>query len=241
MDCLLDQPRCGQPRYGKTMSAFYLPTFNNQPLWQLAVTHRSYAKEHDCEDNERLEFLGDAILTFLSGEYLYQRYPERPEGELTSLRAALVDENQLSYFASQLKLQDHLRLSRGAEKSDSRSSKRVLCSTFEALIGAIFLDSGQDIARLRAYVIPMFDSVADDVSATAIHINYKSRFQIWSLEQLGEVPTYQIVASSGPDHAKQFTAEVRVKGLLYGRGNGRRKQDAEKKAAQAALKKVGVG
>mgnify|MGYP001801280037 FL=1 len=117
----------------------------------------------------------------------------------------------------------------------------MLCSTFEALIGAIVLDSGQDIDSLRAYVIPMFDSVADDVSATAIHINYKSRFQIWSLEQLGEVPTYQIVASSGPDHAKQFTAVVRVKGLLYGRGNGRRKQDAEKKAAQAALKKVGVG
>jgi ribonuclease-3 len=86
----------------------------------------------------------------------------------------------------------------------------------------------------------MFDSVAETVSETAIQINYKSRFQIWSLDQLGEVPTYQIIDASGPDHAKQFTAEVRVKGLLYGRGKGRRKQDAGKKAAQAALKKVGV-
>lgn len=222
------------------MRPFHLPTFSDQSLWQLAITHKSYAKEHDCEDNERLEFLGDAILTFLSGEYLYQRYPERPEGALTPLRAALVDENQLSHFASELQLQKYLRLSRGAENSDSRNSKRVLCSTFEALIGAYFLDSGQNIEKVRDYVTPMFDSVAETVSETAIHINYKSRFQIWALDQLGEVPSYNIIAASGPDHAKQFTAEVRVKGLLYGRGNGRRKQDAEKKAAQAALKKVGI-
>ncbi|MEA5464283.1 ribonuclease III [Leptothoe sp. PORK10 BA2] len=223
------------------MSTFHLPTFNDPHLWQLAITHKSYAKEHECEDNERLEFLGDAILTFLSGEYLYQRYPDRPEGELTPLRAALVDENQLSHFASQLQLQKYLRLSRGAENSDSRNSKRVLCSTFEALIGAYFLDSGQDVDTLRAYVLPMFDSVADIVSETAIQINYKSRFQIWSLEQLGEVPTYTIIAANGPDHAKQFTAEVWVKGSCYGRGKGRRKQDAEKQAALAALKHVGMG
>ena len=222
------------------MSTFYLPTFNDKSLWQLAITHKSYAKEHDCDDNERLEFLGDAILTFLSGEYLYQRYPERAEGELTPLRASLVDESQLSHFASQLQLQDYLRLSRGAENSDSRNSKRVLCSTFEALIGAYFLDRNQDINTVRAYVVPMFDSVAATVSETALHINYKSRFQIWSLDQLGEVPSYTIIGATGPDHAKQFTAEVRVKGLLYGRGKGRRKQDAEKQAAQAALKKVGV-
>ncbi|MEM9808060.1 MAG: ribonuclease III [Cyanobacteria bacterium P01_D01_bin.56] len=222
------------------MSIFHLPTFQDPSLWQLAITHKSYAQEHECEDNERLEFLGDAILTFLSGEYLFKRYPDRPEGELTPLRAALVDENQLSHFASELQLQQHLRLSRGAENSDSRNSKRVLCSTFEALIGAYFLDCGQDINAVRDYVIPMFDSVAETVSETAIHINYKSRFQIWSLDQLGEVPAYDIIAATGPDHAKQFTAEVRVKGLLYGRGKGRRKQDAEKQAAKAALRKVGA-
>ncbi|MBX2864474.1 MAG: ribonuclease III [Leptolyngbyaceae cyanobacterium MAG.088] len=222
------------------MDPFYLPTFTDQPLWELAVTHKSYAKEHNCEDNERLEFLGDAILTFLSGEYLYQRYPDRPEGELTPFRAALVDEKQLSHFARQLHLQTYLRLSRGAENSDSRNSQRVLCSTFEALIGAYFLDSDQNIETIRDYIIPMFDSVVDAVSKTAIQINYKSRFQIWSLDQLGEVPTYNIIDAIGPDHAKQFTAEVRVKGLLYGRGKGRRKQDAEKQAAQVALRKVGV-
>lgn len=222
------------------MSTFYLPTFSDQALWQLAITHKSYGKEHGCADNERLEFLGDAILTFLSGEYLYQRYPERPEGELTPLRAALVDESQLSYFASQLELQNHLRLSRGAENSDSRNSKRVLCSTFEALVGAYFLDSGQNIDAVRAYVLPMFDSVANTVSETAIQINYKSRFQIWALDQLGEVPSYRIIAATGPDHAKQFTAEVWVKNQFYGRGQGRRKQDAEKQAAQAALDKVGT-
>lgn len=223
------------------MSTFYLPTFTNKYLWQLAITHKSYAKEYNCKDNERLEFLGDAILTFLSGEYLYQRYPDRSEGELTPMRAALVDENQLSHFARQLQLQTHLRLSRGAENSDSRSSKRVLCSTFEALIGAYFLDSGHNVEVIRSYIVPMFDSVANTVSETAIQINYKSRFQSWALDQLGEIPTYKIIADSGPDHAKEFTAEVRVKGLLYGRGNGRRKQDAEKKAAKAALKKIGIG
>ena len=151
-----------------------------------------------------------------------------------------MDENQLSNFASELRLQKHLRLSRGAENSDSRNSKRVLCSTFEALVGAYFLDCGQDINAERDYIIPMFNSVAETVSETAIQINYKSRFQIWSLDQLGEVPAYEIIAATGPDHAKQFTAEVRVKGLLYGRGKGRRKQDAEKQAAKAALKKVGA-
>ncbi|MEO0869648.1 MAG: ribonuclease III [Cyanobacteria bacterium J06642_11] len=222
------------------MSIFFLPSFHDHNLWQLAITHKSYAKEHECEDNERLEFLGDAILTFLSGEYLYSRYPNRPEGELTPLRAALVDENQLSYFATQLQLQRHLRLSRGAENSDSRNSKRVLCSTLEALVGAYFLDCDQNIDAVRDYITPMFDSVAETVGETALQINYKSRFQVWSLEQLGEVPTYNIIAATGPDHAKEFTAEVRVKGLLYGRGRGRRKQDAEKQAAKAALKKVGM-
>lgn len=220
------------------MEQFQLPEFRDLTLWQLAITHKSYAREHGGGDNERLEFLGDAILTFLSGEYLYCRYPDRSEGELSPLRAALVDEQQLSYFADRLGLQQRLRLSRGAEKNNSRHSRRVLCSTFEAMIGAYFLDCDRNVDPVRAYVIPLFDSVAEQVNNTALQVNYKSRFQIWALDQLGLVPSYTIISATGPDHAKQFTAEVRVKGLLYGRGQGRRKQDAEKNAARAALKKV---
>ncbi|NEP16907.1 MAG: ribonuclease III [Leptolyngbya sp. SIO4C1] len=219
------------------MNAFYLPAFKSKALWQQAVTHKSHAKEQaqPGQDNERLEFLGDAILTFLSGQYLYQRYPERSEGELTPLRAALVDEKQLSHFAKRLNLQTHLRLSLGAENSGGRQSKRLLCSAFEAIVGAYFLDTGSDIQAVRDYVWPMFDAVAQQVDQTALQVNFKSRLQAWALEATGEVPQYIIIHETGPDHAKAFTAEVRIQGKAYGQGSGRKKQDAEKQAAQAAL------
>jgi ribonuclease-3 len=222
------------------MSVFYIPTFRNPTLWQQAMTHRSYAKEQGegVPDNERLEFLGDAILTFLSGEYLFQRYPDRAEGELTPLRAALVDEKQLSYFAQQLGLADHLKLSLGAENSGGRQSNRLLCSAFEALIGAYYLDCDRTLQPIHDYVLPMFDTVAEQVSQTALQINYKSRLQEWALEHLSQIPEYIILQESGPDHAKQFTAEVRICGKAYGQGTGRRKQDAEKQAARVALEWV---
>ncbi|MEO1401204.1 MAG: ribonuclease III [Cyanobacteria bacterium J06635_1] len=222
------------------MEIFYIPPFEDMTLWQRAMTHKSYAKEHPSEgvDNERLEFLGDAILTFISGEYLFQRYPDRPEGELTPLRAALVDEAQLSHFAKELGLQQHLRLSLGAENSGGRKSDRLLCSAFEAIVGAYFIDMGNDIQAIRDYVWPMFDAVADKVSKTAFQVNFKSRLQTWALEHVGVVPEYHIIQESGPDHAKEFTAEVRIQGKAYGQGTGRRKQDAEKQAAQAALEEM---
>ncbi|MEM9908353.1 MAG: ribonuclease III [Cyanobacteria bacterium P01_D01_bin.44] len=222
------------------MEIFYIPPFQDMGLWQQAMTHKSYAKEHESEgpDNERLEFLGDAILTFISGEYLFHRYPDRPEGELTPLRAALVDEDQLSHFAKALDLQHHLRLSLGAENSGGRKSDRLLCSAFEAIVGAYFLDTGNDIQAIRDYVWPMFDEVAPDTLRTALQVNFKSRLQTWALEHVGVVPEYHIIQESGPDHAKEFTAEVRIQGKAYGQGTGRRKQDAEKQAAQAALEEM---
>ncbi|MEO0459098.1 MAG: ribonuclease III [Cyanobacteria bacterium P01_A01_bin.114] len=222
------------------MTIFQIPPFQNKTLWQQAITHKSYAKEHESEgsDNERLEFLGDAILTFISGEYLFQRYPDRPEGELTPLRAALVDEAQLSHFATELHLQHHLRLSLGAENSGGRQSNRLLCSAFEAIIGAYFLDTGSDIQAIRNYVWPMFDVVAPEVLKTALQVNFKSRLQAWSLEHMGVVPQYNIIHESGPDHAKAFTAAVQIQGRVYGQGTGRKKQDAEKQAAQTALKGI---
>ena len=179
-------------------------------------------------DNERLEFLGDAILTFLCGEFLFARYPDQPEGALTPLRASLVDATQLGKFAVELSLRQHLRLGRGVEGSGGRDNARLLSSAFEALVGAYFLDQRSHVDPVRQFVFPLFDSVVETLADPTQNINEKSALQEWALAELGIIPTYEIVAESGPDHAKEFTAVVRIDGNEYGRGQGRRKQDAEK-------------
>ncbi len=225
------------------MAVFSLPKFKDESLWQQAMTHRSYANEHFQKSdhptlhNERLEFLGDAILTFVSGAYLYQRYPERTEGELTPLRAALVNEPQLCYFAQQLGLGSSLRLGKGAVQEGSRQSPRLLCSAFEAMIGAYFLDAGGDAKAVAAYVLPMFDAVIEQ--AVEQELNAKSRLQELAQKLLGEVPEYVLFSSSGPDHAKTFLVEVRIDQKPYGQGQGSSKKEAEKAAAKAALKNFG--
>ena len=218
------------------MTAFSLPTFRDHSLWQQAMTHRSFVNEHPaacCEHNERLEFLGDAILTFVSGAYLYTRYPERSEGELTPIRAALVDQSQLCHFARSLGLGKHLRLGKGADQEGGRKSARLLCSAFEALVGAYFLDTEGNVQAVSDYVLPMFDAVV--ARAIQQSTDPKSRLQEWAHESLGTTPEYTVVSSIGPDHAKTFTVEVRVAGKAYGKGQGRSKKEAEKAAAAAAI------
>ena len=218
-----------------------LPQFQNPALFIQAMTHKSYAREHPKAggDNERLEFLGDAILTFLCGEFLFARYPEKPEGALTPLRASLVDATQLGKFAVELSLRQHLRLGRGVEGSDGRNNPRLLSSAFEALVGAYFLDQRSQIDPVREFVFPLFASVVQTLADPTQNINEKSAFQEWALAELGVIPVYEIVAESGPDHAKEFTAVVSIDGKLYGQGQGRRKQDAEKAAAREALRRLG--
>ncbi|WAL59408.1 ribonuclease III [Thermocoleostomius sinensis] len=221
---------------------FDLPLFRDRTLLQQALTHRSYVNEHPNtgEHNERLEFLGDAVLNFLSGEILYKRYPHQPEGALTPLRSALVDEKQLANFALLLELGNQLRLGRGAERDGGRHNQNLLSSTFEAVIGAYFLDTGPEIAAVRAYVEPLFTSVLDKWDLLPPTVNAKSCFQEWALATYGENPQYVITDQTGPDHAKEFTAEVRLGGSSYGKGKGRRKQDAEKQAAEDALRNLGL-
>lgn len=218
-----------------------LPDFRDQALFQQAMTHRSYVNEFPevRQHNERLEFLGDAVLNFLSGEFLYKRYANKPEGELTPLRSALVDEKQLAQFAVYVGLAQHLKLGKGAEKEGGRQNANLLSSAFEALIGAYFLDVDSDIDQVRAYVEPLFASAMDTLAAT-VSTNFKSRFQVWALAQHQENPQYVIVGQTGPDHAREFTAEVYVAGKHYGSGKGRRKQDAEKDAARDALQGLGL-
>ncbi len=217
------------------MSIFSLPPFTNQALWQQSMTHSSFINEQPSagEHNERLEFLGDAILNFVSGAYLYQRYPDLSEGELTPLRAALVDEPQLCYFARSLGLGEQLRLGKGADQEGSRQSSRLLCSAFEAMIGAYFLDAGRDVSAVQAYVLPMFDTVVEQ--ALQAGINAKSRLQELTQKRFGEVPAYVLLRSEGPDHAKEFVVEVRLNHQPYGCGHGHSKKDAEKMAAQLTL------
>lgn len=220
------------------MSEFALPSFKDPALWQQAMTHSSFTNEQpNTQHNERLEFLGDAILNFLSGDYLYTHYPNRPEGDLSQMREALVDEAQLCHFAQKLDLGQHLRLGKGALQNQGRNSARLLCSAFEAMVGAYFLDSGKDANIVRSYVWVLFDSVIETVTANDIK-NEKSRLQEWSQKRFGETPEYVTVSSTGPDHNREFLVAVIIGERTYGQGHGRSKKDAQKSAARAALEAI---
>lgn len=220
-----------------------LPTFNNPALRIAAFTHRSYAHEHPeaGEDNERLEFLGDAVLGFIVGRMLYQRYPHLREGQLTRLRSQLVNnERQLAEFALALGVDRHLLLGKGAERDGSRRNPDLLSDALEAIIGAYCLDAGID--AVRAFLEPLFAPVADRyVAAAHLDTNTKGRLQEWALAAIGELPRYAIVGESGQDHGKEFTAEVWVGDRSYGRGKGPSKKAAEKAAARAALDRARGG
>jgi ribonuclease-3 len=215
-----------------------LPLFHNPLLLQQALTHKSYRQSHpDVEgDNERLEFLGDAVLDFLSAEFYFKVYPNQAEGELTALRAALVSEPQLAQFAIQLGLGEQIRLGQGVEIIGGRQNPNILSSAFEALIGAYFLDCGSKIEPIRDYVLPFFELMWDK----PLPINFKSQLQEWALGTLGQLPEYLTVSRSGPDHAPEFMVQVCVADQVYGIGKGRKKQEAEKAAAQDALQKLSL-
>ena len=225
-----------------------VPPIENKNLLKQALTHRSYVNEYpeEGEDNERLEFLGDAVLGFIVGELLYKRYPKINEAKLTRLRSLLVDEKQLANFARKIKLGDRLRLGKGAEKDGGRNKDSLLSDTFEALIGAYFLDSG--IEAVREYIEPLFLDTCDRLASSQSTIqgktliDSKNRFQQWTLQEFGENPEYFLIKESGPDHAKQFTTGVRVKGnrRVFGVGTDKRKQEAEKRAAEDALRQLGI-
>jgi ribonuclease-3 len=211
-------------------------TFANKALLQRALTHRSYLNEnpdYPLEDNERLEFLGDAVLDFVTGEYLYHRFPEMPEGRLTNLRSALVRTETLAHFASNLNLGDYLFLGRGEEESGGRRRPAILCDAFEALIGALYLDSGLEMAR--QFVYQVIDPALQEILASDIDKDAKSRLQEVAQSHYQLTPTYRTVKEQGPDHAKEFTVEALIGDKIYGRGTGFSKQNAAQAAAQQAL------
>jgi ribonuclease-3 len=214
-------------------------TFADLSLLQRALTHRSYINEHPdqaVEDNERLEFLGDAVLDFVTGEWLYNRFPEMREGRLTRLRAALVRTETLADIGQICFLGEGLLLGRGEEDSGGRARQANLCGAFEAVIGALYLDQG--LSAVQAFVIPLFEPALQTILETDADKDAKSLLQEWSQAKLSLTPTYQTVLASGPDHNKEFTVEVVIGNTVYGQGTGRSKQVAAQKAARAALKRI---
>ena len=215
--------------------------FNNRALLQRAFVHRSYLHEADEEtelrDNQRLEFLGDAVLSFIVSELLFRRYPERREGDLTNLRSALVKRETLSRFAKELRLGDYLLLGRGEEENGGRGRHTTLCDTYEAFIGAFFLDQGT--AALRKFVEPRLMAEIDRVAPHALTKDPKSRLQEWVQAARGQTPRYKTVHTEGPDHARLFTRQVTIGKQPIGVGQGQSKQEAEQAAAAMALFRLG--
>ena len=210
--------------------------FRDPGLLRMAVTHSSYVNEHGEEavsSNERLEFLGDAVLGFIVGARLYQDLPLMTEGELTAARAALVRGESLAEAAAEIELGDALLLGLGEETSGGRNKTRNLAGAFEALLAAVYLDQGYETAR--DLVLRLFHERLALISPGGVPQDPKSRLQE-SMQGLGRgTPTYRTVREEGPEHAKHFTAEVLLGDDVLGMGTGARKLEAERRAAQVAL------
>lgn len=212
-----------------------IPEFKNKKLATQVFTHRSYLNESTDEEesNERLEFLGDSILSFIVSSYIYEHYPHLKEGELTSLRSVLTNTQTLYKFADLLKLGEHLKLSKGEESTGGRTNKTILANTFESLLGGIFIDQGIEAATklVHEVIIANMDEVVSDQGLK----DPKSMLQEKTQEVSKMSPVYKIVNEDGPDHAKIYTAGVFLNSKLLAEGSGHSKQEAEKNAAHNAL------
>ncbi len=211
--------------------------FKDKKLITQAFVHRSYLNENrsaPLAHNERLEFLGDAVLELIVTEYLFARYPEKPEGELTAYRSALVNAVTLAQVAESIGVNDFLLLSKGEAKDKGRARQVIMANAIEAIIGAIFLDQGYDSAKkfVETCILHLTDSIIADKS----FIDAKSQFQEKAQEVTGITPSYKTLKEEGPDHDKVFTVGVYLDQELVVEGNGKSKQEAEQEAAQKALK-----
>ncbi len=214
--------------------------FTNPELPQQALTHKSFANEQgsSVDHNERLEFLGDAVLELAVSDLVYRRYPDIPEGGLTRIRAEVVSEVGLSALARGLELGGVLRLGKGELKSGGQDKPSVLSDAFEALLGAVYLDSGLEAAQ--QVVDRVFSSAIEEAAQLRYGSDYKTCLQERLQARFNELPNYEMVETSGPDHDRQFFVEVRFQGKLLGRGKGPSKKRAEQQAAASALEHPSV-
>ena len=214
--------------------------FKDVSLRQKAMTHSSYANEHhgthlDC--NERLEFLGDSVLGFVTADYLFTHYPELPEGELTKLRAAVVCEGALCEIARELGIPEEIRLGHGEENGGGRKRASILADATEALLGAIYLDGG--IEPARAYVLRFIPRKVEVAIAGGAFKDYKTMLQEIVQKNKQETLEYRLAGQSGPDHDKRFTMELLLNSNVFASGTGRSKKEAEQLAAKKALEIMG--
>ena len=214
--------------------------FKNKALLKQAFIHRSYINENRAsglEHNERLEFMGDAVLELVITDFLYKKFKEMDEGQLTSLRSALVNADTCSSVAQKLGANDFLLLSRGESKDVGRARQYILANTLEAIIGAIYMDQGFDEAQ--KFIFAHVTTLTDEIVNNKAWIDAKSLFQEKAQENLGTTPSYKTVRETGPDHDKEFLVGVYVGNEKLGEGEGKSKQDAEQEAARNALKNKG--
>ena len=215
--------------------------FRDLNLLNQALRHRSYVHDVDMdrgESNERMEFLGDAVLGLLVNEHLYARFAERQEGRLTKIKSLVVSEAVLSSRAEELALGDYILLSDNERASGGAGRASILADAFEAVIGALYLDSG--LSAARSFVEDHLLTMMDDILAIDEYRNYKSIMQEHAQRRLGSRPRYRVVSAKGPEHERTFYVEVRLGGRALGRGEGRNKKEAEQMAARHALAKLGV-
>jgi ribonuclease-3 len=216
--------------------------FKDRALLEQAVTHRSYLNEHPqwpVGHNERLEFLGDAVLELVVTEYLYEHYPDRPEGEMTNWRAALVNAVTLAAVTSDFGLNEHLLLSRGEARDTGRARQYILANAIEALIGAMYLDGGYEPCKV--FIGRFILSRLPEVISKRLYRDPKSLLQEEAQDRLSVTPSYRVMEEWGPDHARQFKIGVYLGKELAGEGQGESKQDAQQDAAEDALQNKGWG
>jgi ribonuclease III len=214
--------------------------FKNKNLLKQAFTHRSYINENKSlklEHNERLEFLGDAVLELVITDYLYGLLKDSNEGELTTLRSVLVNADTCSRVAQSLDFNEFLLLSKGEAKDTGRARQYILANTLEAVIGAIYVDQGYEVAK--KFILTHVASLAPEIIKTGGWTDAKSLFQERAQEHVGFTPAYKTVREFGPDHDKHFVVQVRLGNAIYGEGEGKSKQDAEQEAARQALESKG--
>ena len=220
-------------------------TFKNKALLREALTHSSYsnelkAKKQVCRCNERLEFLGDAVLSAVVSEYLFGLFPDTPEGELSTMRAALVQSQALASYSRSFGVGEFLYLGHGEEKNDGRNRQSTLENVFEAIVAAIYLDAAeQGFEEVRRFVLPIIKSQLDDADFTLNHTDAKTELQQLIQQTEGDFLEYKVVSESGPDHNKTFVVAAMLNSNVIGKGEGHSKREAEQAAAREALKLFG--
>ncbi|MFC1540711.1 ribonuclease III, partial [Candidatus Margulisiibacteriota bacterium] len=211
-------------------------SFLNKVLLNQSLTHSSYGHEQKIPDNERLEFLGDAILKLVVSEYVYHKFPERAEGDLTKIRAAVISDETLANVGRKLNLGSYLLLSANEKRTGGMRRKSNLANTLEAVIGAVFLDSG--IGKSREMILGFLASEIEKVSRVGYITDFKSTVQEYAQKRKWELPRYRVIRETGPKHRRVFWMEVKIQGKRYGTGRGRNKKEAEQRAAMHALSRL---